>query len=172
MRSRLWCVFARTPRSPQGAGNLRTAVQLPEGEDQQEWIAVHSGYSSPTLTPVVDFFNHVNMLYGTISEFCTPAECPVMNAGPKFEFYWEDGETYKKPTPLSAPAYVEALMTWTQGILDDDKTFPQRIGVKFPPGFMNTAKTILRRLFRVYAHIYHSHFDHICALGIEGGSWS
>lgn len=55
---------------------------------------------------VVDFFNHANMLYGTISEFCTPAEvselpwwnarshahcaptadackCPVMNAGPK-----------------------------------------------------------------------------------------
>ena len=33
---------------------------------------------------------------------------------------------------------------------------------------MATAKTILRRLFRVYAHIYHSHFDQICALGIEG----
>lgn len=25
----------------QGSGNLRTAVQLPEGEDLQEWIAVH-----------------------------------------------------------------------------------------------------------------------------------
>ena len=24
------------------------------------------------LRIVVDFFNHVNMLYGTISEFCTP----------------------------------------------------------------------------------------------------
>jgi MOB kinase activator 1 len=35
---------------------------------------------------------------------------------------------------------------------------------------MTTAKTILRRLFRVYAHIYHSHFDQICALGIEGQS--
>ncbi|BEJ16544.1 hypothetical protein CspHIS471_0511490 [Cutaneotrichosporon sp. HIS471] len=140
-----------------GSGNLRTAVQLPEGEDPQEWIAVH----------VVDFFNHVNMLYGTISEFCTPEQCSIMNAGPKFEFYWEDGETYKKPTPLSAPAYVEALMTWAQNIIDDEKMFPQKIGVKFPQTFMPTAKTILRRLFRVYAHIYHSHFDQICALGIE-----
>ena len=26
------------------------------------------------LRSVVDFFNHVNMLYGTISEFCTPTE--------------------------------------------------------------------------------------------------
>jgi hypothetical protein len=25
----------------QGSGNLRTAVQLPEGEDLNEWIAVH-----------------------------------------------------------------------------------------------------------------------------------
>jgi MOB kinase activator 1 len=59
-------------------------------------------------------------------------------------------------------------MTWAQTILDDEKHFPQKIGVKFPPTFMATAKTILRRLFRVYAHIYHSHFDQICALGIEG----
>lgn len=110
------------------------------------------------------------MLYGTISEFCTPEQCSIMNAGPKFEFYWEDGDTYKKPTPLSAPAYVEALMTWAQNNIDDEKMFPQKIGVKFPPTFMQTAKTILRRLFRVYAHIYHSHFDQICALGIEGES--
>ena len=45
-----------------------------------------------------------------------------------------------------------------------------RLGVRFPSTFMNTAKTILRRLFRVYAHIYHAHFDQICALGIEGVS--
>lgn len=30
----------------------------------------------------VDFFNQINMLYGTITEFCTPEECPVMSAGP------------------------------------------------------------------------------------------
>lgn len=29
-------------------------------------------------------------------------------------------------------------------------------------------RTIVRRLFRVYAHIYTNHFDQICALGIEG----
>ena len=96
-------------------------------------------------------------------------------------------QTSKKPTHLTAPAYVEALMTWTQSILDDEKHFPQKIGqsfslsllfsdwpwagVKFPSTFTNTAKTILRRLFRVYAHIYHQHFDQICALGIEG-TWS
>ena len=54
--------------------------------------------------PAVDFFNHLNMLYGTITEFCTPQEvystsplnqslfethrfifvqCPIMSAGPR-----------------------------------------------------------------------------------------
>lgn len=61
-------------------------------------------------------------------------------------------------------------MTWTQAKLDDERIFPQKIGVRFPPDFLQICGTILRRLFRVYAHIYHSHFDQICALGIEGQS--
>lgn len=34
---------------------------------------------------VIDFFNQVNMLYGSISEFCTSTSCPVMSAGPKYD---------------------------------------------------------------------------------------
>jgi hypothetical protein len=51
-----------------GSGNLQLAVKLPEGEDQNEWIAVNT----------VDFFNQLNMLYGTLTEFCTP-EVSVCN---------------------------------------------------------------------------------------------
>lgn len=101
---------------------------------------------------------------------------------------------YKKPTALPAPAYVDALMNWVQSILDDEATFPSKIGrfflscllgqdsqsdrflcmslelpgVPFPKSFRSICQTILRRLFRVYGHIYASHFDQICALGIEG----
>ncbi|TSW89641.1 MOB kinase activator 1A [Bagarius yarrelli] len=49
---------------------------LPEGEDLNEWIAVNT----------VDFFNQINMLYGTITEFCTETNCSVMSAGPKCSF--------------------------------------------------------------------------------------
>ena len=42
------------------------------------------------------------------------------------------------------------------------------LGVPFPRNFKDTVRTIVRRLFRVYAHIYSNHFDQICALGIEG----
>jgi MOB kinase activator 1 len=41
-----------------GGGNLKLAVRLPEGEDLSEWLAAYT----------VDFANHLNMLYGCLSE--------------------------------------------------------------------------------------------------------
>lgn len=41
------------------------------------------------------------------------------------------------------------------------------IGVPFPKNFLSIAKTILKRLFRVYAHIYHQHFSEVVQLGEE-----
>ena len=60
-----------------GSGNLRVAVRVPDGELLEEWLALHT----------VDFFNHLNILYGTLTEFCTSRECPVMCAGPRFEYH-------------------------------------------------------------------------------------
>jgi MOB kinase activator 1 len=95
-----------------------------------------------------------------------------MSAGPRYEYLWEDGARYKRPTKLPAPEYVDALMNWTQSLLDDPVVFPSRVGVPFPKNFRDTARTIFRRLFRVYAHLYSNHFDHVCALGIEGACLS
>jgi hypothetical protein len=176
-------------------------VRLPEGEDENEWVAVHSQSQvcsgvgekgKPTVfpclpapLPVVDFFNHVNMLYGTIAEFCNKetvgpspgaqlsllrfiltfclmrlltvphhvgrssvrraclasselaqredrraaaADDPVIRLTCSFEFLFEDGTTYKKPTALPACEYVDALMNWVQSLLDDEEIFPSRIG--------------------------------------------
>ena len=67
---------------------MRLAVQLPEGEDTNEWLAVHSQLSALSSPGewinsgsfiAVDFFNHLNMLYGTITEFCTPEEVRNVN---------------------------------------------------------------------------------------------
>lgn len=41
------------------------------------------------------------------------------------------------------------------------------LGVPFKRNFMSVAKTILKRLFRVYAHIYHQHFDSVMQLQEE-----
>lgn len=76
----------------------------------------------------VDFFNQINMLYGTITEFCIEETCPVMSAGPKYEYHWADGQTVKKPIKCSAPKYIDYLMSWVQDQLDDENLFPSKIG--------------------------------------------
>jgi MOB kinase activator 1 len=80
-----------------GSGSLRTAVRLPEGEDPSEWLAVNGQSTSSiverasmlwteSLTQsmlchvVVDFYNQINLLYGSITEFCSPQSCPEMKA--------------------------------------------------------------------------------------------
>ena len=50
-----------------------------------------------------------------------------------------------------------SLMTWINGLLVDVRVFPSKIGVSFPPNFRDTAHRIMRRLFRIYAHIYCRH---------------
>jgi len=89
-----------------------------------------------------------------------------MCAGPKYEYLWAD-ETIKKPIQCSAPEYVEYLMTWVQAQLDNEEIFPSRVDVPFPKTFPTTVKTIFKRMFRVYAHIYYSHFNQVVSLGEE-----
>jgi len=56
-----------------GSGNMQRAVELPSGEDLNEWLAVNT----------IEFFNEINLLYGVLMEYCTPKSCPIMSAGPK-----------------------------------------------------------------------------------------
>lgn len=140
-----------------GSGNMRTAVVLPKGEEKNEWLAVNT----------VDFFNEISLLYGTISEFCKPSSCPTMSAGPLYEYLWADGVKVKKPKKVCASKYVDLLMTWVEDQLNDEQIFPLQIGTDFPKNFQKEVKVIFKRLFRVYAHIYHSHFQKIVSLAAE-----
>ncbi|KAI6222464.1 MOB kinase activator 1A [Aphelenchoides fujianensis] len=133
-----------------GSGALRDVVRLPAGEDKNEWIAMN----------IVDFFHQISLLYGTITERCTAESCPRMSAGPDHEFFWADPRT-NTPIACSAPEYINFLMTWVQDELDDESHFPSQIGKPFPANFMAIAQSIMKRLFRVYAHIYHHHFAYI-----------
>lgn len=58
-------------------------------------------------------------------------------------------------------------MTWVENQLNNENLFPWQPGVPFPKNFLSVIKVIFKRLFRVYAHIYHSHFQHIMSLGLE-----
>ncbi|SCU88491.1 LADA_0E10484g1_1 [Lachancea dasiensis] len=138
-------------------GVLNQAIKLPKGEDVNEWVAVHC----------VDFYNQINMLYGAITEFCSPESCPRMIATNEYEYLW-----YVKPgsPPLSvsAPKYVEFLMKWCQDQFDDETVFPPKSNMPFSASFIDTnAKPILKRLFRVYAHIYCHHFNEMLELNLQ-----
>ncbi|XP_042471623.1 MOB kinase activator-like 1A isoform X6 [Zingiber officinale] len=111
--------------------------------------------------------HQVNVLYGTLDEFCTPTSCPVMSAGPNYEYRWADGVRIKRPIEVSAPKYVDYLMDWVEAHLNDEDIFPQKLGAPFPPNFRRVVETIFKRLFRIYAHIYHSHFQKIVSLKEE-----
>lgn len=143
---------------------LIKAVKLPTDEDLNEWLAVH----------VVDFYNQINMLYGTITEFCLPQTCPRMIATEEYEYLWQDTSASgngsvapKKPRSLPACAYVENLMNWIQNFFDNDNIFPSKIGAPFPQQFPSLVRTIFKRLLRVYAHIYCHHFHEITELGLQ-----
>lgn len=62
--------------------DLRMLVDLPPGLDYNEWLASHT----------LALFDHINLVYGTISEFCTMTGCPDMT-GP--------GLRYVSPCPRS-----------------------------------------------------------------------
>jgi hypothetical protein len=47
----------------------------------------------------------------------------------RYEYLWEDGTKFRRPTKLPAPEYVDALMNWAQNILDDEAIFPNKIGL-------------------------------------------
>lgn len=79
---------------------------------------------------VVDFFNRINLIYGTVCEYCTETSCPTMSGGQKFEYLWADGVKYKKPTCLPASRYIALLMDWVETQINDEHVFPVTVGKK------------------------------------------
>ncbi|KAG7380175.1 hypothetical protein PHYPSEUDO_007655 [Phytophthora pseudosyringae] len=145
--------------------DLADCIQLPEGCQLDEWVAVH----------VIDFFNEISLLYGTISEFCTHSSCPQMSAGPCYTYLWADGVQQVTPVSLPASEYVARLLEWVEAQLDDPQLFPEVHSTgagssgsgECSPAFMRAARNILKRLFRVYAHMYHNHLQNYVALHAE-----
>jgi MOB kinase activator 1 len=143
-----------TMKATLGGLELKKTVQLPPGEDLNEWIAVNT----------VHFYNAANMIYGTIAEYCTEDSCKTMSAG-RNEYLWKDDVRYKKPTRVAAPIYIDLLLNWVNEQISDPTLFPVDEDSRFPRNFMAKVKDIYKRLFRLYAHIYYSHFDKIRDIG-------
>uniref|UniRef100_A0A0A9VWZ0 MOB kinase activator 3A n=1 Tax=Lygus hesperus TaxID=30085 RepID=A0A0A9VWZ0_LYGHE len=89
-----------------------------------------------------------------------------MTAG-GYKYLWQDNHKYVTPTSLPAAQYVENLMDWAEMQINDETLFPIQPGMTFQRDFRKRVSIIFRRFFRVYAHIYHHHIQHIQNLGAE-----
>ncbi|XP_054709656.1 MOB kinase activator-like 2 isoform X2 [Uloborus diversus] len=134
---------------------LREVIDLPAGLDYNEWLASHT----------IAFFDHTNLVYGTISEFCTMSGCPDMTGPNGRQYLWFDEKG--KKCKVAAPQYIDCVMTFTQRTLYDETIFPTKFDRDFPSSFESIVKKIQRLLFHVMAHIYHVHFKEILLLNMH-----
>ncbi|XP_035674246.1 MOB kinase activator 2-like isoform X1 [Branchiostoma floridae] len=135
--------------------DLRIIVRLPEGIDQDEWLA----------TNTISFFHNINLLYSTISEYCTSSTCPNMSGPGNTQYTWYDEKG--KKTKCSAAQYVDYVMSFMDKHITDESVFPTKFGHTFPNGFEATVKKFFRLLLHVISHIYHAHYRELVHLDVH-----
>ena len=115
---------------------------------------------------VIDFFNQISFLSEPLNEVCTKDSCPEMTAGPGYKYAWQDADKHSKPKMLPAIDYITNVLLWVEELTHNEKVFPSDPDVPYPKDFMTVCKNIFKRLFRIYAHIYHHHLDYMkkCSL--------
>mgnify|MGYP002804141940 FL=1 len=126
-------------------------VVLPAGMDINEWLATH------TLT----LFNSINQIYGAITEFCTANTCPTMTAGTVI-YSW-----YGRKGKISAPQYIDLVMTHIQKHVEDESCLPSKYGSKFPASFGTSVKKFIKLLVHVLGHLYYSHIEDVSDLQLH-----
>ncbi|KYB27742.1 MOB kinase activator-like 2 [Tribolium castaneum] len=135
--------------------DMRLLVDLPAGLDYNEWLASHT----------MALFDHVNLVYGTISEFCTQSGCPDMTGPGQRTYLWFDEKG--KKTRVAAPQYIDYVMTFIQKTITDENIFPTKYANEFPSSFESIVRKIVRLLFHVVAHLYSAHFKEVVMLGLH-----
>lgn len=138
-----------------GSGDLKGAVQLPPGEDLNEWLAANT----------VDFYNELTLIWGII---CDIGVSRSMGAGtgfpPGFEYRWATGKS-KTPSSCSGPEYVDFVLGWVEKEINNPQLFPTAAATPFPKTFAQSIKVVYTRMFRVFAIIYCHHFSQLEELG-------
>jgi len=168
-------------------GNFLTLSAKPKTVEMGEWVA-HQ---------VVDHWRMLIMFIHLVhdreedgSSICNPRRCPKMTAGANHSFTWLNSRL--QPVEIPAYEYLSLVQRYISGKIDDGKILPTDpsgvsfadnpafclpstdsdqdwIGKRsgFPPNFMEVCQTIFRQMFRVYAHLYWSHFEDLFSLDLE-----
>ncbi|KAH8885068.1 Mob1/phocein [Thozetella sp. PMI_491] len=168
-------------------GNFLTLSAKPKTVDMGEWVA-HQ---------VVDHWRMISTFIRLIHDreedgtsICNQRKCPKMSAGPNHCFTWLNAQL--QPVEIPAWEYLTLVQRYISGKIDNPALFPtdpsgvsyadnpafciplpdsgrdwvgKRSG--FPENFNETCQTIFRQMFRVYAHLYWSHYDDLFSLNLE-----
>lgn len=136
-------------------GSFKTIVQLPKYVDYGEWLALN----------IFEMYGHLNLFYGVISEYVTVEDYPTMNAGPNVNYTWRDSAG--QAIDLPASQYIDFVLRWISNKINDQSVFPTKNGAAFSPLFVKDCKNIARQMIRIFAHIYHNHFERLLHLSLE-----
>lgn len=136
-------------------GSFKTIVQLPKYVDYGEWLALN----------IFEFFNHLSMFHDIFAEYMSVEKYPTMNAGPNTDYMWVNSNG--QPINLPAAQYISFVLEWISKKLNDQAVFPTSNSGTFPPTFVKDCKHIALQMFRIFAHIYHNHFEIILHLLLE-----
>jgi len=84
-----------------------------------------------------------------------------MSAGARFMYLWRDpnSKKYKKATEVPAPEYIALSMDKLENILNDPNIFTT--GGDYPKDFRKIVKDMSKKIFRIYAHIFHHHYTEV-----------
>lgn len=136
-------------------GSFKTIVQLPKYVDYGEWLALN----------IFEMYGHLNLFYGVISEYVTVEDYPTTTAGPGTTYTWRDASG--QSIDLPAAQYIDFVLRWISNKINDQSVFPTKNGAAFTPLFVKDCKNIVRQMLRIFAHIYHNHFERILHLSLE-----
>lgn len=92
---------------------------------------------------------------------CTRVTCPWMRAG-RTTYQW--AQNGGKPVKLSAPDYISTLLAYAQRVLTNRELIPHD-DTQFPEHAIDSIKDVVKKLFRVYAHIFRHHFEEVSSRG-------
>ncbi|KAK4175121.1 putative maintenance of ploidy protein mob2 [Triangularia setosa] len=168
-------------------GNFLTLSAKPKTVEMGEWVA-HQVVDHWRM--LVTFIRLVHDKEEDGTSICNSRRCPKMSAGANHSFTWLNSRL--QPVEIPAYEYLTLVQRYISGKIDDNNIFPcdpsgvsyadnpafctplpesgqEWIGKRsgFPQNFMETCQTIFRQMFRVYAHLYWSHFDDLFALNLE-----
>ena len=120
-----------------------------------------------TTSMLYDSYDWRSILIRSVADMCTEETCPEMSAGAHYSYYWTDFNG-SNPVPvgvfgggeekMSAKLYITTLFQSISDLFHSSPYNKCASGV-FPDNFMHTSRAIFKKLFRVYAHVYHHHLN-------------